>query len=162
MELRAARPHGITGEPYGDQENTFVANGPDRIGSTYRKALYREYTDASFSTRSGARRLDAYLGFLGPVIHAQVGDTLKIAFRNNTRSGQHASAQRPLRQEERGRPYEDGTGPGSKGDDAVAPGATYTYTWKVPERAGPGPATAPPCCRCTTRTRTRSATRTAA
>lgn len=25
----------------------------------------------------------------------------------------------------------------SKADDAVPPGQTYTYTWRVPERAGP-------------------------
>ncbi len=28
----------------------------------------------------------------------------------------------------------------AKLDDQVAPGQTYTYTWQVPERAGPGPA----------------------
>jgi FtsP/CotA-like multicopper oxidase with cupredoxin domain len=132
--------NGITGEPYGDQENTFVANGPDRIGSTYRKALYREYTDASFSTRKRRAAADAYLGFLGPVIHAQVGDTLKIVFRNNTRFPASMHPHNVLYDKKsEGAPYEDGTGPGSKGDDAVAPGATYTYTWKVPERAGPGP-----------------------
>jgi FtsP/CotA-like multicopper oxidase with cupredoxin domain len=35
--------------------------------------------------------------------------------------------------------YEDGTSGADKADDAVPPGGTYTYTWKVPERAGPGP-----------------------
>ena len=108
--------NGITGEPFGDQENTFVANGPDRIGSTYRKALYREYTDASFTTLKPRPAADAYLGFLGPVIHAQVGDTLKIVFRNNTPlRGQHAPAQRPLRQEERGRPVRRRHRPGLEG-----------------------------------------------
>jgi hephaestin len=132
--------NGVTGEPYGDRENTFVANGPDRIGSTYRKALYREYTDASFSTLKPPAARDAYLGFLGPVIHAQVGDTLKIVFRNNTRFDASMHPHNVLYDKKsEGAPYADGTGPGSKGDDAVAPGSTYTYTWKVPERAGPGP-----------------------
>ena len=40
----------ISGQAFGDQENVFVKNGPDRIGSTYRKSIYREYTDASFRT----------------------------------------------------------------------------------------------------------------
>jgi FtsP/CotA-like multicopper oxidase with cupredoxin domain len=38
-----------------------------------------------------------------------------------------------------GAPYQDGTGGADKADDAVAPGTTHTYTWQVPERAGPGP-----------------------
>ena len=37
-----------------------------------------------------------------------------------------------------GAPYADGTTTAEKADDAVAPGRTYTYTWKVPERSGPG------------------------
>ncbi len=132
--------NGISGEPYGDQENTFVANSADRIGSTYRKALYREYKDASFATLKPRATGDEYLGFLGPVIHAQVGDTLKIVFRNNTRFAASMHPHNVLYDKRsEGAPYADGTGPASKGDDAVAPGSTYTYTWKVPERAGPGP-----------------------
>src|SRR5581483_3540969 len=33
----------------------------------------------------------------------------------------------------------DGTSGASKSDDAVPSGGTHTYTWEVPERAGPGP-----------------------
>ncbi|HJV29264.1 MAG TPA: hypothetical protein VJ645_01980, partial [Gaiellaceae bacterium] len=46
----------ITGEPFGEEENVFVAGGRDRIGRVYLKALYREYTSESFafpSSRSG-------------------------------------------------------------------------------------------------------------
>lgn len=38
-----------------------------------------------------------------------------------------------------GADYNDKTSGGDKGDGAVPPGATHTYTWQVPERAGPGP-----------------------
>ena len=38
----------ITGEPFDDVANTFVATGPGRIGSKYVKCLYRGYTDATF------------------------------------------------------------------------------------------------------------------
>jgi FtsP/CotA-like multicopper oxidase with cupredoxin domain len=38
-----------------------------------------------------------------------------------------------------GAPYADGTSGADKADDAVQPGDTYTYSWKVPPRAGPGP-----------------------
>jgi hypothetical protein len=37
----------ITGEPFGEEENVFVAGGRDRIGKVYLKALYREYTNDS-------------------------------------------------------------------------------------------------------------------
>jgi hephaestin len=130
----------ISGAPFGDRENVFVKNGPDRIGATYRKSIYREYTNASFSTLKPRAAKDAYLGFLGPVIRAQVGDTLKIVFRNNTPFPASMHPHNVLYDKKsEGAPYADGTGAGAKLDDAVAPGATYTYTWKVPERAGPGP-----------------------
>jgi hephaestin len=35
--------------------------------------------------------------------------------------------------------YDDSTSGADKADDSVAPGKTVTYTWEVPERAGPGP-----------------------
>src|SRR5690349_16323956 len=39
----------ITGQPFDDTANVFVQRGDARIGHVYRKALYREYTDASFT-----------------------------------------------------------------------------------------------------------------
>lgn len=50
------RRNEITGQPFGDTENVFVATGPGRIGATYLTCLYRQYTDAIFTTlvrRSG-------------------------------------------------------------------------------------------------------------
>jgi hephaestin len=38
-----------------------------------------------------------------------------------------------------GAPYKDGAGAAAKADDAVRTGRRHTYTWEVPERAGPGP-----------------------
>jgi manganese oxidase len=38
-----------------------------------------------------------------------------------------------------GSDYNDGTSGKDQSDGCVAPGATHTYTWQVPERAGPGP-----------------------
>jgi hypothetical protein len=36
---------------FSDNAKTFVEPGPDRIGAKYLKALYVEYTDATFTTR---------------------------------------------------------------------------------------------------------------
>lgn len=44
-------PSGIDkmmGMKFGGYETVFTERGPHRIGTTYRKALYREYTDATF------------------------------------------------------------------------------------------------------------------
>ena len=73
----------ITGRPFNDDENVFVEQGPDRIGSTYKKALYRQYTDASFTRLQPKDARWEHTGMLGPVIRAEVGDTIKVVFRNN-------------------------------------------------------------------------------
>src|SRR5882762_10003904 len=65
----------ITGQPFDEAANVFVANGPDRIGKKYIKALYREYTDGTFRHR---KAMPAHLGTLGPVIRAVVGDTIVV------------------------------------------------------------------------------------
>lgn len=130
----------ITGEPFDDTANVFVQSGPDRIGSTYLKALYREYTNASFSTLKQVPAEWRHLGALGPVIRAEVGDTIKVVFKNNASFpfSMHPHGVFYTKDSE-GAPYSDGTAGANKNDDAVPPGKTHTYTWFVPERAGPGP-----------------------
>jgi len=131
----------ITGKPFGAVENTYVARGPQRIGATYLKSLYRQYTDGTFRRRAPTAPQWRHLGSLGPMIQAEVGDTIVVHFRNNTRSaaGMHPHGVRYGKDAE-GAPYDDGTAGADKADDAVAPGRTHTYVWQVPERAGPGPA----------------------
>ncbi len=130
----------VTGQPFGEPENVFVAQGPDRIGRRYVKALFREYTDATFRTLRSRPPGWQHLGFLGPLIRATVGDQIHVVFKNN--------ATRPYSihphgvfyaKNAEGAPYNDGTSGGNKLDDAVPPGATFEYFWNVPERAGPGP-----------------------
>ncbi|MGQ0797947.1 MAG: multicopper oxidase domain-containing protein [Methanobacteriota archaeon] len=128
----------ISGEAFGDMENVFVENGPYRVGSTYLKALYREYTDATFTTRKSAPAAWEHLGSLGPVIRASVGDTIQVVFKNNARFDFSVHPHGVFYDKNsEGAPYADGTD--IKGDDIVPPGGTHTYTWPVPERAGPGP-----------------------
>jgi hypothetical protein len=58
----------------------FTENDPTKtIGREYNKVLYRECTDPSCSA---TKDHPAYLGVLGPVIRAEVGDTLYIHFTN--------------------------------------------------------------------------------
>ena len=132
--------NGITGQPFDDTANVFVAAGPDRIGSAYGKSLYREYTDESFTTLEPRPPAWEHLGFLGPVIHAVVGDRVRIVFKNNLDrpASVHMHGLKYDKGSE-GAPYDDGSTPQQKDDDAVPPGAVHTYEYSVPDRAGPGP-----------------------
>ena len=60
----------------------FFAQGDQRIGGTYLKAIYEEYTDKNFTTK---KKKPEHLGFLGPVIRAEVGDVIEVVFKNNVR-----------------------------------------------------------------------------
>lgn len=130
----------ITGKPFDDTANTYVQNGPDRIGKVYKKAQYRQYTNASFRHLKPVDNQWRHLGILGPVIYAEVGDTVKFVFKNNC---SFPFSVHPhgffYEKNAEGAPYADGTGGADKLDDEVHPGATFTYVWLVPERAGPGP-----------------------
>ena len=130
----------IAGRPFAGIENLWTQRGPTQIGSSYKKALYREYTDSTFRTLTPRPADQAYLGFLGPIIRAEVGDTIKVVFRNNAT---HPYSVHPhgviYAKSSEGSPYNDGTSGADKADDGVMPGATYTYVWPVTERAGPAP-----------------------
>ena len=132
----------ITGEAFGSgtwvlDENIFVGQGTDRIGKVYTKCLYREYTDATFATPL-VKPETTHLGTLGPIIRGVVGDTLVVVFKNNCQipTTVHPHGVFYLKPSE-GAFYADDDG--INGGDYVAPGATWTYTWPVPARAGPGP-----------------------
>ena len=130
----------MPGMPLMGYAKFFATRGPHLIGKVYRKAMYREYTDATFKHLKPRKPEDAYLGLLGPIIHAEVGDTIRIVFHNN---GTHPYTMHPhgvfYEKASEGSPYDDGVAPADKGGDSVAPGKTFTYVWQVPTRAGPGP-----------------------
>jgi manganese oxidase len=123
---------------FGPEASVFVRRGPHRIGHVYLKSVFRQYTDATFRHRAPVPERWRHLGFLGPAIEAEVGDTIRVVFRNNTRfpASMHPHGVLYAKSSEGSR-YDDGTPPRAKRDDRVRPGATYTYVWKLPERAGP-------------------------
>jgi manganese oxidase len=130
----------FTGAPFDDESNTFVQGGPNRLGSTYTKCLYHGYTDATFAQQIPRPADEQYLGILGPVIRAQVGDTVKVTFRNNCSFPASIHPHGVFYQKkDEGALYNDGKSATDKAGDAVAPHEQYVYTWQVPDRAGPGP-----------------------
>jgi hephaestin len=128
----------ITGAPFSPITGLWTVEAPEQLGRVYKKALFREYTDGTFKSLKPRVPAWEHLGFLGPLLRAEVGDTIKVVLKNNTR--------RPVslhphgvsyKKSSEGAPYNDGTAGTDRVDDAVKPGAEYTYEWPVPERAGP-------------------------
>jgi len=117
----------------------FTAPAADRIGCTYRKAIFREYTDDTFRTLKPRPPELAHMGLLGPVIRAEVGDTIKVVFRNNASFAfsLHPHGVAYTRDSE-GAMYGDGM-QHPEANGLVPPGKTHTYTWTAREQAGPGP-----------------------
>ncbi|MGE3843389.1 MAG: multicopper oxidase domain-containing protein [Vicinamibacterales bacterium] len=140
----------MTGEPFAGTSAAYTQPGPKHIGRLYRKALYREYIDATFATRKPRASEDDYLGLLGPILRAEVGDTVRVVFKNNASRpysltmpddifrARHAVGSGSVLEA-------DGTLAQALPEDAVQPATTFTYEWDVPELAGPeqgGPSSA--------------------
>ncbi|OCT94736.1 coagulation factor V [Xenopus laevis] len=102
--------------------------------SIYKKIIYREY-EAGFQKAKPAME---YSGILGPTLHAEVGDILRVHFKNmaNKTLTIHPQGVAYGKKSE-GAKYTDGTLPFEKLDDFVLPGQTYTYNWDITEEIGP-------------------------
>ena len=95
------------------------------------KIRYVQYADASFSARVLPSER---LGILGPILRGVTGDTIEVTFLNRS--------WRPLSmhphgvkydKDSEGTFYKSGSGMGA----AVAPGAKFTYVWKLDEASAP-------------------------
>ena len=64
------------------EASTFTVRGDKRIGRKYKKVVYREYTSAEFTKRKTRTEAESHLGVLGPILHAEVGDTIEVTFKN--------------------------------------------------------------------------------
>ena len=115
----------MTGKPYDDHASIFVQNDPQHIGRIYKKAVYREYTDGSFTKLKPRAPEWEHLGIVGPVLRGEAGDTLKVVFKNN--------AQFPFSMHPHGVLYD----PASDGVTGILPGECFTYTWILDLRTAP-------------------------
>ncbi|MGD8325730.1 MAG: multicopper oxidase domain-containing protein [Sphingomonadales bacterium] len=124
--------------PFGQEEAHAVNSGDYRVGKIFKKAIYREYTDDSFTKLKPRPEAWKHLGILGPLIRAEVGDRIKIIFRNNADFPATIHPHGVFYQKDsEGALYNDGTTGKDKADDSVPTGGTHIYIWDVPERAGP-------------------------
>ncbi|CAJ1058485.1 coagulation factor VIII isoform X1 [Xyrichtys novacula] len=105
------------------------------IPQKYIKAVYREYTD---STYTEPKPTPAWTGIQGPVIVAQANDRLVVHFKNLASQSYSIS---PVGisywKQSEGAGYDDSTTGQEKEDDAVPPGGYYEYVWDINPKVGP-------------------------
>ncbi|HUZ61080.1 MAG TPA: multicopper oxidase domain-containing protein [Hanamia sp.] len=130
----------MTGKPYTGVEKLFAIRDSVRIGKVYLKAIYREYTDSTFTYLKQRPPELQYLGILGPVIRAEVGDVIHIMFKNNAHIPYSMHPHGVLYEKpSEGALYNKDDVNKNVDGNSVMPGSIFNYVWEVPERAGPGP-----------------------
>ncbi|XP_062909919.1 ferroxidase HEPHL1-like isoform X1 [Mobula hypostoma] len=119
----------------GSDSEIFFKKNANRIGGEYWKVRYVEYTDGTFSTRKDRLPEENHLGILGPVIKAEVGDTIIVTFKNNA---DRAYSIQPhgvyFTKEFDATRYADDF---ARNGSSVKPGTSFTYKWTVPQHVGP-------------------------
>ncbi|XP_070303789.1 LOW QUALITY PROTEIN: ceruloplasmin [Salvelinus sp. IW2-2015] len=114
---------------------TFLVRGPQRIGSVYKKAVYLQYTDATYIKEITKPK---WLGFLGPVMSAEEGDVIKVHLKNMaSRAYSIHSHGIMYNKTSEGALYPDETTDAEKHDDRVDPGKSYTYVWVLSDTHAP-------------------------
>uniref|UniRef100_F6R1R0 F5/8 type C domain-containing protein n=1 Tax=Monodelphis domestica TaxID=13616 RepID=F6R1R0_MONDO len=117
-------------------QGSCVPQNVTRSGSpVYKKAVFAEYTDGLFRQ---AKPRAPWMGLLGPTIRAEVHDTVLITLKNMASHpvSLHAIGVSYWKASEGAR-YNDQTTRAEKEDDKVAPGASYTYVWRVLKENSP-------------------------
>jgi FtsP/CotA-like multicopper oxidase with cupredoxin domain len=127
----------IADRPFDEVQRPWVEAGAHSIGRVALKAQYREYTDSTFTTLKPRPAAWEHLGLLGPLLRAEVGDTIRVVFKNNTRFpvSMHPHGLMYAKESE-GAGYADGVNGTDK--EGVPTSGVHVYVWSVPERAGPG------------------------
>uniref|UniRef100_A0A4W3GVG4 F5/8 type C domain-containing protein n=1 Tax=Callorhinchus milii TaxID=7868 RepID=A0A4W3GVG4_CALMI len=105
-----------------------LERNPNRIGKEYKKAVYVEYTDNTFTIVKYKPNPKSSKGILGPVLRGEVGDRFKIVFKN--------LASRPYNLNPHGLTKIKVETAGGKYGQQL-PNEVVTYFWNVTESDGP-------------------------
>ncbi|KAL4232107.1 hypothetical protein ACF0H5_009683 [Mactra antiquata] len=129
----------ITGKSLSDTSTDaylYTRNDGGYLGTVYKKAVYREFTDETFKYEKKRGYREIHLGLLGPFIRGEVGDVIQVVFMNKA---SHPFSIKPhgvfADKGNEGMKYNDKSA--HSDDDAVQPGQVFRYRWRVPQRAGP-------------------------
>lgn len=97
--------------------------------------LYREFTDGSFTQEKSH---PAHLGVLGPIITGEVGDVVKIHFKNKANRNFTVHSHGIFYDKgDEGALYTDHSSDDQKRGDLVEPNKSHLYTWIVTEEHAP-------------------------
>ncbi|XP_063814605.1 coagulation factor VIII-like isoform X2 [Pseudophryne corroboree] len=110
--------YGAGNSPYLKKQKHSVSHG----FQWYKKVVFREYLDSSFTVPAIRGERDAHLGLLGPCIHAEVNDEIIIQFKN--------MASRPYS-------FYSNVLTVQKKEEYVPPHQTRTYTGRLSAQFGP-------------------------
>ncbi|KAL3864948.1 hypothetical protein ACJMK2_006589 [Sinanodonta woodiana] len=126
-----------------DSENSLTTEGSNsylyfskengRIGGKYKKALYVEYTDSTFKRKK--RRTNEY-GLMGPLLGADVGDTVKVVLLNDA-SRPYSIHPQGVRFDKFNEGYSYNDSSDDPTYDFVEPGKQKTFFWTIPEYLEP-------------------------
>ncbi len=127
------------GTPFDMNDSVYAVNLPTgitpRIGRKNIKARFVEYTDTTFTTPKIVSSEWQHLGMLGPVIRANVGDSVIVYFKNNTTINTSIHAHGLLYDvNSEGAVYNNGAISGA----SIAPNGKYMYKYFAREGSGPG------------------------
>ncbi len=103
----------------------------------FNKTRYIEYTDATFTVKKPQAE---WLGILGPIIRAEVGDKVIVHFCNNSNFGalgMHPHGFRYTKRNEGADYYGVNSGASPGAGSQVAPGACFDYKWIADKDSGP-------------------------
>ncbi|OKL60048.1 hypothetical protein UA08_04972 [Talaromyces atroroseus] len=109
----------------------------ESMGTVFDKALFRGYTNSSFTEKT---EQPAWQGYQGPTLRAEVNDMIEILFVNKMDhfyASMHSMGLYYTKESE-GSQYYNGTSFPTEGD-AVPPGGCFVYKWLVPETDAPNP-----------------------
>lgn len=113
----------------------FTTRGNHTIGHKYKKFLFREYEDANFQK---VKPHPPYLGFLGPILKGEVGDTIVVHFKNKAKGNFSVHPHGVFySKDSEGALYVDETKGASKKDDHVPLNGEHTYTWRITKDHAP-------------------------
>ncbi|XP_065395385.1 ceruloplasmin [Macaca fascicularis] len=106
-----------------NQTSMFVDKSGTLLGSKYKKVLYRQYDDDTFTNQTKRNEDEKHLDILGPLILLNPGQRIQIIFKNK--------ASRPYSIHAHGVKTNNST------VVPTQPGEIQIYNWQIPDRTGP-------------------------
>ena len=114
------------------RQKTFIQTTKTQIGKKYFKAVWREFTDSSFTQMKPHSTNN--LGIVGPTLYSIEGENIKVIVKNMLKKFSisfHVRGGWEYDKTSEGAPYFDNTYNQQFVGDIIEPGRSYTYFYRV-------------------------------